>query len=324
MTAALNPNLDYVRRLAQKPFATAAELAIYREIDGGRVGIEVGGRIFLLDREDEQESLDAEERKEAKSAHLYWDDNSNTPIKDSCPDVVDHRAQQSSVKDQLDRGTCVCFASLANLEALILAQQEGVTLSEQYANWLFMRMQGRDQCDDTLKTTLAARYLTQYGVCEESSCLYEDLPTVLGHCTSDPSVQAKKCAQYGIGQYALIDRIGLFGPSIANTDYVEAILCHGHDIVFGTGVAWGYPDANGVYDVIRDQYGNTKQVEGGHSMVMVGFDRSVEVPYIIAKNSWGTGVGVNGYYYLSYDYIRTYARYGYIVQQINTDMPTAP
>lgn len=107
---------------------------------------------------------------------------------------------------------------------------------------------------------------------------------------------------------------------VSGTDYLECILHHGHDIVFGTHVAWGHPDANGVHDVILDPYGNPLRSRGGHAMLLVGYDRSGPIPYFIYKNSWRPTVGVAGYYYLSYDYVREYAKYGYVVLAARSDM----
>ncbi len=59
-------------------------------------------------------------------------------------------------------------------------------------------------------------------------------------------------------------------------------------------------------------------------MLIVGYNRSAPIPYIICKNSWGTSVGVSGYYNLSFDYIRQYARYSYIVQKFRLDMLSHP
>lgn len=317
--------LSYVRRLTQKRVATAEELAMYRRLSDGRVEIRSGDRVFLLEKGDEQDRLDSEERREAKATHPYWNTATKAPEKSGCPDRLDRRNYQTPIKDQDTRGTCVAHAALANLEAILKAQGNlDIDLSEQYAHWLFMKFQGRDQCDDGIRTTLAARYLSKEGICKEADCPYEDFATVQTHCTSEPASQAKSNAKYGIEQYALIDRIGFFGPSIANPDYLEAILCHGHDIVLGTCVEWGNPDVDGVYDVLLDEYGNPQapDPDRGHAMLIVGYNRSVYLPYFICKNSWGVADGVEGYFYLSYDYIRTYAKYGYITQRIRVDMPT--
>lgn len=317
--------LSYVKRLTQKRIATDEELAMYHRLSDGRVEIKSGDRVFLLEKGDDQDRLDSEERRQANATHPYWNNTTNAPEKSGCPDQVDRRNYQTPIKDQDIRGTCVAHAALANLEAILKSQGLlDIDLSEQYAHWLFMRLQGLDQCYDGIRTTLAARYLAQEGVCKEEDCIYEDFKTVQTHCNSTPSLQAKRNAIYGIEQYALIDRIGFFGPSIANSDYLEAILCHGHDIVLGIYVAWGNPDEDGVYDVLLDRYGNPQATDPdqGHAMLIVGYNRSAAIPYFICKNSWGVTDGVNGYWYLSYDYIRTYAKYGYITLKICLDMPT--
>jgi C1A family cysteine protease len=317
---AQNSFSSYAERLTRKRVATQEELAIYRFFEDGRVAIQTGERTFVLEREDEQDSLDNDEKDEAEAFQPFWDQAVNAPENAGCPNQVDHRPNQTPIKDQDDRGTCVCFAALANLEAILKVQgNENIALSEQYANWLFMKFEGKDQCEDGLRTTLAARYLSLKGVCKEADCPYEDMTTVQTHCTSQPSAQSQSNAKYGIERYALIDRLGPLGPSIANPDYVEAILCRGFDIVFGTNVAWGKPTNDGVYDVILDKYGNPQISRGGHAMLIVGYNRGTALPYFICKNSWGVGYGTGGYLYISYDYMRTYAKYGYITQKVKVD-----
>jgi C1A family cysteine protease len=300
---------------------------MYHSLSYGRHEINLDGRVFRLDREDRNDSLDALEKAQVETdtlATVAWDADANQPAGEAAPPpVVDHRPNQTSIKDQKDRGTCVCFASLACLEAIVKATQgKTLNLSEQYANWLFMKEESRNQCDDGLRTTLAARYLSKAGVCRESKWRYENRAKVQTHCGGQPSAAAVADAVYGIGQYTLIDRLGLNGPSIANPAYLETLLAQGFDIVFGTNVAWGQPDANGVYDVLTDAFGNPLQSRGGHAMLIVGYDRNGPLPFFIVKNSWGTVSGVQGYYYLSYDYVRTYAKYGYVVNALRTDMPT--
>ena len=190
---------------------------------------------------------------EAADDHPFWDESLGRPDCDSTPDAVDHRQHQTAIRDQLDRGTCVCFASLAGIEAAHKRlTEDDLDLSEQYANWLFMGNMGHDQCDDGLRTTLAARYLAAQGVCEEYHHPYEDKANVNCHCNAAPSVAARAAADHGIGEYAIIDRLGGRGPSIANPAYLECILANDRDIVLGTHVAWGRPDANGVHDVLTE------------------------------------------------------------------------
>ena len=88
------------------------------------------------------------------------------------PNVVDHRPNQTSVKDQNNRGTCVCFASMAGLE--VKYGGGSLDLSEQYANYLFMTAEGRGCKSAGLKTTDSADYLKANGVCQETICPYQN------------------------------------------------------------------------------------------------------------------------------------------------------
>jgi C1A family cysteine protease len=302
---------DFATSLTNKRFATPEELLAYF-VEEDQPHIEVEGSVFRLQREDETDSLSPEEIELAAQERLLWDEQSLRPKCSFTPAVVDHRPDQTGIRNQEHRGTCVCFASLACLEAIFQRQGTTLDLSEQYANWLFMKFQGRDQCDDGLKTTDAASYLSQKGVCEEALDPYEDDAEVNLHCAAQPTALVQQQARYGVGQYVIIDRPGLNGPSIANTAYLECLLSQGYDIVFGMHVAWGLPDADGVFDLIRDVYGNPLRSRGGHAMLLVGYDRSAPLPYFIFKNSWGS-TGASGYYYLSYDYVRYYSKYGYVV-----------
>jgi C1A family cysteine protease len=320
--------VEYAKRLANKERATDEERAMYRPLNHGRYEIRFGERVFRLDRQDEHDQLDVEEKNTARSiaenSAPFWDYDANAAEDEgSRPDSVDHRPNQTDIRDQMSRGTCVCFASLAGIEAILKSQQNIVVdLSEQYANWVFMRKDGgRNHCDDGLRTTMSARYLSESGVCEEAAYPYEDLDVVKTHCELIPPPDVKAGARFGIGSFTLIDRLGLLGPSIANPDYLEAILANDHDIVFGTHVAWFQPDANGVLDVKLDNFGNPEQSRGGHAMLIVGYDRTGPVPFFILKNSWGDDAGHDGYFHLSYDYIREYAKYGYIIGSVRTDMP---
>ncbi len=291
---------------------------MYRALDAQHFAFSQGdSQFFKLERLDEHDFLDAKDKELAAADNTYWDDSTNRSVCTHLPASIDHRPRQTAIRNQQDRGTCVCFASLACLEGHFPGQLD---LSEQYANWLFMRFQGRDWCQDGLKTTDSADYLSRAGVCEEGLSPYENFATVQTHCLSDPSPAAKAAAYYGIARYTLVDNLGLNGPSIANSDYLECILMQDHDVVFGMHVAWGRPDANGVFDVLLDKYGNPLSSRGGHAMLLVGYDRSGALPYFIFKNSWDLSDGVQGYRYLSYDYVRQYAKYGYFVHAFRKDM----
>ncbi len=309
---------EVFERFENKKKASEDDLSVYQKIGEDRFGFISGDTIVPLDAFNEKDELDNEEIELAIAKPPEWDTEKDQSLCGDLPDSVDHRSFQSPIKNQLDRGTCVCFASLACLEAISNRKNLPLNLSEQFANWSYMRFEGRDHCDDGLKTTSSAKYLKLQGVCLESNLAYQNRAQVRMKCDYQPSQTIMNNAIYGIKDYSIIDNIGFNGPSIANTDYLECLLSKGYDIVIGTKVAWGRnPDSNGVFDLLLDRFGNPLKARGGHAMLLVGYDKSAPEPYFIFKNSWGPSDGVGGYRYLSYDYVRYYIKYGYIVLDAN-------
>ena len=234
--------------------------------------------------------------------------------------VVDHRPNQTSVKNQSGRGTCVCFASLAGLE--VAYGGGSLDLSENYANYLFMKAGSRGCKDAGLKTTDSADYLSANGVCRESVCPYQT--SFPGSCNNGANpaptqrTNAAAADPYRIKSFQKIwrkdDLASDTGLWINNPRYLEAILDSGQDIVFGTHIAGWVSPYTGTIDVTLGPGGDPLPSVGGHAMLIVGYNRLQQ--YFIVKNSWGTARGQNGYVYLSYDYIRTYAKYGYIITDV--------
>jgi len=239
------------------------------------------------------------------------------------PNVVDHRPDQTSVKNQSNRGTCVCFASMAGLE--VAYGGGSLDLSEQYANYLYMKAEGHGCKSAGLQTHMSADYLTAHGVCQEGVCQYQnDKYNFPSYCNngglpaSAKRVSAEASSHYGIKSYQKIWRNDSLatdtGMWINNPRYLEALLRSGKDIVFGTHVAGWVSPYTGVLDVKLGPSGDPLSSVGGHAMLIVGYNKPQQ--YFIVKNSWGTSRGQAGYLYLSYDYIRTYAKYGYVINEI--------
>jgi C1A family cysteine protease len=91
---------------------------------------------------------------------------------------------------------------------------------------------------------------------------------------------------------------------------MKSILATGYLIEFGFDV----------YDYMMSQQmatkgflplpGPSESLQGGHAVDLVGYDDNMVNPFnkaskgaFIVRNSWGTNWGVNGYFYMSYDYV---------------------
>jgi len=139
--------------------------------------------------------------------------------------------------------------------------------------------------------------------------------------TYTPPPAAVNNQTYGIGAYKIIEDKGLVGESIKNTRYLEALLFQGYNVVFGCYASWDDKDNNGILEPLLDNNGNP--VSGaGHAMLIVGYNRTEQ--YFIVKNSWAQTWGHSGYAYFSYDFFRSCAKYGFVVDSVVPVAPTLP
>lgn len=238
------------------------------------------------------------------------------------PVVVDHRNSQSPVKNQGGRGTCVSHASMGVLEAFAHIPDD---LSEQYAHYKFNVFGNQPQNKDAgLRTTDAAPYLARN---DGRVCLESEWPYIPQQSTIDglvaagqygPPAAAVNDQSYGIGSYKIIEDKGLTGESIKNTRYLESLVYQGYNVVFGCYASWDDKDNNGVLDPLLDSNGKPVS-SAGHAMLIVGYNRTEQ--YFIVKNSWNTSWGHSGYGYFSYNFFRSCAKYGFVVDSV---VPAAP
>jgi hypothetical protein len=231
---------------------------------------------------------------------------------------VDRRGQQTPIKDQGGRGTCVAHAGLAALE--VAYKPLSLDLSENYGYYKFEGSSEAEVClDNGLNTQTSGQLMTDHGMSPETCWPYVsslsgiDCPVPIE--TPWPVSTCSTQAKYGVTSHHKINRKDDLaedvGEWINNPKYLESVLCAGHDIVAGFFVVGWPAGVTGVIDAVQGES------IGGHAMVIVGFVRTADPAhgggYFILKNSWGTGLGQSGYVYLSYDYMRVYSKYGYYI-----------
>ena len=239
-------------------------------------------------------------------------------IPTAAPNQVDRRPQQTSIKNQNPRGTCYAFASIAGLEA---AYGGGtLDLSENYTNYWFLKHEGEGCKSSGVGAFDWGSVLSDHGVCTETVCPYQVAPFPSYCNNSGATAPAKRTDAESRASYRIVGYTPLWrdetvsdaGSYINNPNYLRAALASGKEVVVGLFTA-GWTDSNieSTIDVRLGTDGNPLPASGGHVMLVVGYDHPQE--YFIVKNSWGTDPGHDGYLYITYDYFRTYAQLGYVI-----------
>ena len=199
------------------------------------------------------------------------------------------------VKNQGYKGTCWAFASAAAFEsAYMIATGKKIDISE---NHIFNGMTRYSIYGDLLTTEagyaiLAQGYiLSSIGAIDEKYDTYDELgkisPTILANNT----------------YYATT---GIVAPYSNITSYKELLLKYGALTIYTHG---DYTNASFYNDKTYAYYCNDSTL-GNHFVTIIGWNDTFSASNFntpppddgawIAKNSWGTDFGDEGYYYISY------------------------
>jgi C1A family cysteine protease len=198
---------------------------------------------------------------------------------------VDGSNYVTPIKNQAGCGSCVAFGTIATFEAraqiAFHGPDLGVDLSEAHLWFCYGQSHGAGACPKGGWWPDAAFPALVEGVVPGSSFPYTDQQQP---CNLPGNWKKKLTKTTSWQRAGSLDEMKLFlaehGPMTGCFTVYEDFY---------------YYYSGGVYQYNAQTSGN---VIGGHCICIVGYDDNAE--YWIAKNSWGTGWGENGYFRIGY------------------------
>ena len=215
----------------------------------------------------------------------------------SPPMSVDHSSHMTDVRDQATFGLCTAFATVAAIEAFLPGESSdpGRDLSELHAWSLYQRPEMVAAVTALSKYKIAPEPALPYDVHSEVVERVRDTVPTLGEIPA--SVAAR--AYYGIADFSRIANDRLHRPSalmevLARSSTTNIIFAMPFDPRFESdtprpGTLTAQPDS--------------EVPNGGHAILLIGYETIDGQLYFRFKNSWGEEWGDRGYGWLSAAYI---------------------
>jgi hypothetical protein len=259
------------------------------------------------------------------------------------PMRVDRRPDQTPIRKQGGRGTCIIHSVVAAMESALKRSERDVDLSEDTFMYFVKQFwlapidgKSADACENQVGGTDGGggvenlNYLAGGLAIPEESAGHPDgynyklpVPWYHDHWKSQFNVDSWNLSPRRLlpstlsaGRYFTITGFKTL-TSAKDSGAIEVALQQGHEVIWDFAVSGKRP-GNGVW-----HYGGpTKPTDGGHSMLIVGYDRTnPKQPYFIVKNSWGPTKtpGADGFTYVGYDYLPYGTNAGYLngVKQVS-------
>ncbi len=214
------------------------------------------------------------------------------PLAATLPASLDYTAYNyvTSVKDQDGCGGCWAYATAAALESqLAMATGSLADLSEQ----VLISCSGAGDCGGGYIDT-ASTFIRETGL-----PLEECFPTTnTNESCSNAACENWTSSTYKITGWHYVTTVLPTASAIKTALYTYGPLVTSMDVYSDF-----YTYSGGIYSYVTGTY------EGGHSVEIVGYDDGLQC--FIAKNSWGTGWGENGYFRIAYGELNTKVQFGY-------------
>lgn len=205
------------------------------------------------------------------------------------PSVVDLRSYCTPIEDQGSLGSCTGQAIAGAIEMLNKRNNKPTDVSRLFIYYYTRLLEGTVNYDSGAYIRDGIKACNHYG-----APLERLWPHDIGKFRTRPSESANIDAARR--KVTLYERA-------TNFDACINAISNGYSVVVGFTVYTSFMTSTVVRTGIMP-YPNTRKekILGGHAVLLVGYDNSSQ--RFIARNSWGTSWGANGYFYMPYDVIK--------------------
>lgn len=213
--------------------------------------------------------------------------STNLPLREA----VDFRPWNSPIEDQLHLGSCTGQAVVGAYELMLKKQfpDQFIDLSRLFVYYNARLLEGNVDEDQGAYVKDAIKAVYKYGICSEDLWPYDvELFALPPSITSyeDASLRTIKNYYKVEGLKNILDAVNAEYPVVASMQ----VYSNFDNFVTTTNFVLPMPT-------------KTDDLLGGHAVVIVGYDLLKKL--ILCRNSFGVDWGLEGYFWIPFDYIAT-------------------
>ena len=226
----------------------------------------------------------------------------STPLMGELPPSADLSSRFPAPGNQEDQGSCVGWAVAYALKSYQEADERQWPLDDLAhvfsPAYIYNQIKRTSDCRGGTYYLDALNLVRREGVATWTAFPYDP-----ADCSAKPSAAVKTAArEFKIAEWRRVN--------VQDDTEVRSNVAAGFPVLAGIEVDRAFFNLKG--EAIYSQYSGLS--EGGHAIVVVGYDDSREALKII--NSWGSEWGTDGFGWISYDAFGRIAREGYVAQDI--------
>jgi C1A family cysteine protease len=207
------------------------------------------------------------------------------------PPSTNNRAHIDWIYDQGAENSCVAQSS-SSLIRYVRKQQNlpEIDPSRSFIYWCGRVVEGDQTRDQGMQIRTAMQVLSNSGYCSET--LWGYYPSTI---FAQPAVAVYDAASHNlVAEYVSINQ---------NHADLKSSLAEGKPFVFGMEVFTSMESAEVAQSGFVPMPTKTDEVLGAHAVLCVDYDDSKEAYFIM--NSWGSGWGQKGFFWLPYNFIES-------------------
>lgn len=222
------------------------------------------------------------------------------------PALVDLRPNCPAVYDQGQLGSCTANSVSGLAEFLMMKEGHSAFVPSRLAIYYWERVIEGSVSQDSGASISDSLEVVSHNGCPHESLWWYDI----NKFTVKPNAKVvADAAKHKVTNYMQVDNTSMSA--------VQSCLATGYPITIGFTVYESF-ESNAVAQTgIVPMPKSNEQVLGGHAVLIVGYDNSKS--WFIVRNSWGTGWGAKGYFYMPYAYFTNsnLASYAWTAQNVN-------